>query len=81
MSCKKCNKKRLFNLSGGQGKADSSINPVFSGWFGKIAYFLILLIVACTPIINIVAIYLFAKAVFGGNKKMIENEHQNPNIN
>lgn len=41
---------------------------VFSGKFGKLFYFIILLIFALTPIINLAAMYVFYIAVYGKSK-------------
>jgi hypothetical protein len=40
---------------------------LFSGKLGRLFYFLILLTIALTPIINLAAIYVFFIAVFGKN--------------
>lgn len=43
--------------------------PIFSGTFGKLLYFIILLFIALTPIINFAAMYMFYIAVYGKNTR------------
>lgn len=52
---------------------------LFSGRLGKFLFFLILLICALTPIINLAAAYVFYIAVYGKNTKKQKNvtEHTN----
>jgi len=92
MACSTCKTKKNINLKqslgsdGANGLTDlisdaQGKEAVFSGKVGKFFFFMILLICAITPIINIAAIYVFYIAVYGKNKKTKENvtEHTNKN--
>lgn len=92
MACSTCKRKKNINLKQSLGSdgansltdliSDSKGNQiVFTGRLGKFFFFMILLICAITPIINIAAIYVFYIAVYGKNKKTKENvtEHTNKN--
>lgn len=76
-----CNKKRnlLLNKIQNTNETATSKEVVFSGRWGKLAYFLILLVVACTPIINVAAIYMFYQAVYGGKPKKDDKKHKDIN--
>lgn len=90
MACSTCKTKKNINLkqslsSDGANNLTELINnaqgneAVFSGKVGKFFFFLILLICAITPIINIAAIYVFYIAIYGKNSKKQKNvtEHTN----
>ena len=90
MACSTCKTKKNINLkqnlgSDGANNLTELINDtqgsgvVFSGKVGKFFFFLILLICAITPIINIAAMYVFYIAVYGKNSKKQKNvtEHTN----
>jgi hypothetical protein len=88
MGCSSCKKNRTINLSKVSNvnerlSLDSQLNGdkqvLFNGRLGKIVYFLILLIIALTPIPNLVAIYFFYLAIFGGTKQ--KKEEDNVEIN
>ena len=81
MGC--CNKKKNINLSKINNldiryNLDRELNGnrqvLFKGYWGKLVYFFILLIVAISPIPNLVAIYFFYLAVFSGKKKKTNEE-------
>ena len=92
MACSTCKTKKNINLKQSLGSDgansltdlidDSKGNQfIFTGRLGKFFFFMILLICAITPIINIAAIYVFYIAVFGKNIKTKDNvtEHTNKN--
>lgn len=84
MACSTCKTKQNINLKQSLGNnpterltelIDGSENrdALFKGRLGKFFYFLILLICALTPIINIVAIYIFYIAIYGNISKKDKN--------
>jgi hypothetical protein len=90
MACSTCNKKKNVKLkqslnSNENGDFSELIenaqtnNAIFSGKLGKFVFFLILLITALSPIINIAAVYMFYIAIYGKNTKKQKNvtEHTN----
>lgn len=92
MACSTCKTKKNINLkqslgsNGANGLTDligdaQGNEYIFSGRLGKFFFFMILLICAITPIINIAAIYMFYIAVYGKNSKKQKNvtEHTNNN--
>lgn len=85
MGCSTCNKSKRINLSKlNYDKGIENLNQgnneyIFTGRFGRLIYFIILSIVALTPIINLAAIYMFYNAVYGGVKK--KNKKDNGEIN
>lgn len=84
MGCSSCKKKKRFNLSKFSEINKKKLRfdkvtgkkiereVVFSGWAGKLVYFAILLIIALTPLVNLVVIYFFWLAVYGGDKNPVE---------
>jgi hypothetical protein len=90
MACSTCNKKKNINLkqslSSDANESFSeilskgeSVDAVFSGKIGKFAFFMILLICAITPIVNIAAVYMFYIAVYGKNTKKSKNVTKHTN--
>lgn len=90
MACSTCNKKKNVKLKQSLNSNENgdfsefienaTTNQVlFSGRLGKFFFFLILLVCALTPIINLAAIYVFYIAVYGKNTKKQKNvtEHTN----
>lgn len=84
MACSKCKKKENISLSKAKfNKSNLNFNIgddrerefVFEGRAGKIVYFIVLLVIAITPIPNLVALYFFYLAVFGGTKKKKEEKN------
>ena len=80
MACSTCNKKRNIKLKQSLNadengdfseliKNAQTNHTFFSGKLGKLFLFLILLFCAITPIINLVAMYVFYLAVYGKNIK------------
>jgi hypothetical protein len=90
MACSTCNKKKNINLKqslsfdGAESFSEmidnsQSVDVIFSGKVGKFIFFIILLICAITPIVNIAAIYMFYIAVYGKNTKKSKNVTKHTN--
>jgi len=73
MGCKTCGKTKdikLNQLNQQRTSFDALRNPnvaMFESRVGRFLYFLLLMFVALTPIINLVVAYMFFKAVYGYN--------------
>lgn len=71
MGCKKCKSKdiNLNHNRNNKTSLDNSKNQViFSNSIGKFFYFLLLTVIALCPITNLVILYLFYKATYGGTQ-------------
>ncbi len=90
MACSTCNKKKNVKLKQSLNSNENNDfselienattnQAFFSGRLGKFFFFLILLVCALTPIINLTAVYVFYIAVYGKNTKKQKNvtEHTN----
>jgi SNF family Na+-dependent transporter len=90
MACSTCNKKKNVKLKQSLNSNENgdfselvanatTTQAIFSGRLGKFFFFLILLVCALTPIINLAAAYVFYIAVYGKNTKKQKNvtEHTN----
>mgnify|MGYP007100240469 CR=1 FL=1 len=86
MGCTDCKSKKnikLNNTISNNFKIDHNLpnTALFSGFWGKILYFMILMLIALTPIINFAAIYMFYIAVFSKNvNKKVKNAEESKNI-
>ena len=92
MACSTCktkknvNLKQSFSSKGADGLSEMIENAqdseaVFSGKIGKFFFFMILLICAVTPIVNIAAVYMFYIMVYGKNTKKQKNVTKHTNKN
>lgn len=71
-SCKKTKDLKLNQMNQQRSSLDSLTNPniaLFETSYGRFLYFMLLMFVALTPIINLVVAYMFYKAVYGFKKK------------
>lgn len=84
MPCKTCTKSKDIKLNRLNQKKSYDVlkNPVmFESKIGRFLYFLLLACVALTPIINLVMLYMFYKAVYGKSKEKEENQMKDAQIN
>ena len=90
MSCSTCKTKKNINLTqSSSSDAANGLNELisnaqngdafFSGKIGRFIYFLILLICAMTPIINLIAMYGFYVVIYGKNTKKQKNVTKHTN--
>lgn len=85
MGCTTCKSKDI-NLTGKRKLSDITIehevpnNVIFQGFFGKLIYFSLLLVIALTPVLNFAAIYIFYKAIFSKNSN-IKNDKKHKDTN
>jgi hypothetical protein len=71
-SCKKTKDIKLNQMNQHQTSLDALANPniaLFETSYGRFLYFMLLMFVALTPIINLVVAYMFYKAVYGFKKQ------------
>jgi hypothetical protein len=90
MGCSNCKSKKDLKLQQTLTSLGKSLTidhtlpkeAYFQGFFGRLFYFLILMVIALTPIINLAAVYVFYKAVFSKNlNKKVKNVEKHKNFN
>lgn len=76
--CSSCNKKKNINLSkldySRRLKNAGNNEYLINNKFGRIMYFLILVVVALSPIVNLFVLYMFYMAVFGKKKEQKQED-------